>query len=169
MSIAIDRPVGSEPGPLLTDEGRQGRVPVEDGDDLLGDHTGGDFARPADHGGCAVRAFPTAPEAPFPVAAGSKRLSFGGTTAVVTGPDDDRVVADAEFVEGVQDLTGAMIELARFFGAACGLLVASSKSGCAMAGGWMLVKPDVGVEGFANPRWQRADEVDRLIGDLLIH
>jgi hypothetical protein len=83
--------------------GQEGGQPVVVLDELVGHHSGGDLARPADQLRHAERALPVG----VLLAAERCRRAVGpgvGVRPVVGAVNDDGVVGDAEFVDRVEDL-----------------------------------------------------------------
>ena len=103
----------------IAGRGEQRREPVEPADDLVGDLTGRDVSRPADHGGHTEGALPVrvllaAERCHRPVRPGVH------VRAVVGRVDHDRVVGDPEIVELLEQRPDCRVVLdhaVRIFGA----------------------------------------------------
>ncbi len=144
------------------------REPVVTADDLVGDRTGLDVARPADHAWNTERAFPVGG---FLVA--ERRDAAVGPTVfvrtVVSGVEDDGVVSDASVIQSLEDLADDSVVLDH------AVVVFGTRSETGLVAMLRLhVREGVHARGV-HPTKERLvglglslDEIDRSIGSFVV-
>ena len=141
-------------------------VHVDDVNDLVRDTTGRDFSRPANNEGGAERRLHRREVGSAPGT--SVTLPWIGTFgSVIAAEDDDRVVIDTGFMDGVEDLAGAIVHLGEGVGpvTVAGL---ANKARMRNHGHVDHGGGDVRVEGLVRGSVP-FDEGDGAVGNLSLH